>query len=98
MKHPERFTYAHLTLESVLSFGKHRGETLKKVVDHDPDYVYWAMSNHVIHVDSSTDTSVYVFTALAKRQRDKADAIQARAWSGADWGDEYYSAALGDFL
>ena len=43
-----------LTPDSVLDFGRYKGEQLKDVVRNNPQYVLWAIDIGVLVIDSAT--------------------------------------------
>jgi len=74
MKNPQKFKYAHCDLDFVLPIGKkHKGETLKYIIAHDPSYMNWLMRAYIIHVDTGSEASKYIFTKLGDWQAHRYD-------------------------
>lgn len=44
-----------LTLESILTFGKHKGEQVEDLIEDNPSYIRWLMEN----TDMIFDEEVY---------------------------------------
>jgi len=51
-----------LTLSDKMRFGKHRGKTIKQIVDSDPSYLDWAEEN----------VEGFILTLDARAARDRA--------------------------
>ena len=47
-------------LDSLLGFGKYRGNTVKKVLNHDPSYITWCLES-IEWFDMSDQDREYVF-------------------------------------
>lgn len=48
------------TKESVLEFGKHKGETVEDVLKYDPSYLVWCIENlKWFDVDTVLDDEIY---------------------------------------
>ena len=52
-----------LSLSSEITFGKHKGETIKEILSYDASYIRWLIDNtdkifsqEVIHYDFSTES------------------------------------------
>ncbi len=43
-----------LTLESILTFGKHSGKQVEDVLEDHPDYIQWMLDNEVREFDEET--------------------------------------------
>jgi len=39
--------YPILTLESILSFGKYKGEQVEDLIEDDPSYIQWMVENEI---------------------------------------------------
>lgn len=42
---------SEMSLESIFTFGKHKGEQLEDVIHDDPDYVEYLIMNEVVGFD-----------------------------------------------
>lgn len=70
-------------LSDVIPFGKHKGETVRKVLDEDPGYLEWLMDN--------TKTTKF-YTGLKIKIRDSAyDDDYYDDDFGVDWRDLFGS-------
>jgi len=45
---------SEMNLESVFSFGKHKGSQLEDVIEDDPNYIEWMVMEGVVGFDEET--------------------------------------------
>lgn len=100
------FNDEYLTLDDTLSFGKHRGHTIREIINSDPYYLEWAIENKVIKLDKEAMRTLQdsLFKIREERaRREQETKARARAQSEREqarreqWSERDPFGDFGDF-
>lgn len=67
--------------DTILWFGKYKDETVKYVLDTDPNYLGWCIENKILSIDEETDD----FLLSLKHEQDLISEAIMESMHG-DWG------------